>query len=137
MAGGASSNLYLAILRRLSGCSAGELGRMAPLHTACKKGDAAGVRAALAAGADVNVKDSGGNAPLVWATYSGSCEVLSLLLQHGADVDVRYKVGWTCAHIAARESALPVLGASPAQAFALLSLDCRGVGLCRSGLEAH
>jgi hypothetical protein len=31
---------------------------MAPLHTASKKGDLAGVRAALAAGADVNGKDS-------------------------------------------------------------------------------
>jgi hypothetical protein len=31
---------------------------MAPLHTASKKGDLDGVRAALAAGADVNGKDS-------------------------------------------------------------------------------
>ena len=31
---------------------------MAPLHTACKKGDLGGVQAALHAGADVNGKDS-------------------------------------------------------------------------------
>jgi len=31
---------------------------MAPIHTACKKGDLAGVQAALSAGADVNAKDS-------------------------------------------------------------------------------
>ena len=33
----------------------------------------------------------GGNAPLIWATYSGNVDVLTLLLQFGADTSVLYK----------------------------------------------
>jgi hypothetical protein len=77
---------------------------MAPLHTACKKADLAGVQAAISAGADVNQKDSGGNAPLVWATYSKSTAAVELLLRTGADPLVRYKMGWTPLHICAKEN---------------------------------
>ena len=76
---------------------------MAPLHTACKRADLAGVQAAISAGADVNQKDSGGNAPLVWATYSGNSQAVELLLRHGADPLVKYKAGWTLLHICAKE----------------------------------
>ena len=76
---------------------------MAPLHTSCKKGDIAGVQAAISAGADVNQKDSGGNAPLVWATYSGNAQAVELLLRHGADPLVKYKAGWSLLHICAKE----------------------------------
>jgi hypothetical protein len=76
---------------------------MAPLHTACKKGDIAGVQAAISAGADVNQLDSGGNAPLVWATYSGNAQAVELLLRHGADPLVKYKAGWSLLHICAKE----------------------------------
>ena len=81
---------------------------MAPIHTACKKGDLAGVQAAMSLGADLNQKDSGGNAPLVWATYSGNAQAVELLLRHGADPLVRYKAGWSMLHICAKEDLLPV-----------------------------
>jgi hypothetical protein len=50
----------------------------------------------------------GGNTPLIWATYSGSLDVIRLLLERGADTQVTYKKGWTPLHIAAREGRLEV-----------------------------
>ena len=50
----------------------------------------------------------GGNTPLIWATYSGSLDVIRFLLERGADTQVTYKKGWTPLHIAAREGRLEV-----------------------------
>lgn len=33
----------------------------------------------------------GGNTPLIWAAYSGSLDVIRLLLERGADTQVTYK----------------------------------------------
>lgn len=64
---------------------------MPPIHSAAKAGDAARVRQALDSGVNVNAKDQGGNTPLIWAAYSGSLEVIKLLLDRGADTQVTYK----------------------------------------------
>ena len=37
------------------------------------------------------VKETGGNTPLIWAAYSGSLDVMRLLLERGADTQVTYK----------------------------------------------
>ncbi len=59
------------------------------LHIACGKGDLEYVREALDEGADVNAKDKVGWTPIQWAVYGCQRDVLDLLLQHGAEVDVR------------------------------------------------
>lgn len=65
--------------------------RMPPIHSAAKAGDASRVRQALDSGISVNSKDQGGNTPLIWAAYSGSLDVIRLLLERGADTQVTYK----------------------------------------------
>src|SRR5690242_8284749 len=51
-----------------------------------KTGQPAKVEAALNAGADVNQQDEQGWTPLNWAAGKGSVEIVSLLLDNGADV---------------------------------------------------
>ena len=37
------------------------------------------------------IGSQGGNTPLIWAAYSGSLDVMRLLLERGADTQVTYK----------------------------------------------
>src|SRR6476660_3853807 len=60
------------------------------LHMAVRAGDLAEVRQALAAGADVNVRDTLGGTPLLDAAWSGNLEITNLLLANGADVNARH-----------------------------------------------
>jgi len=53
------------------------------LLSACKKGDLAGVKAAVEAGANINQLDAGGNAPIATAVFWP--EIVSYLLEKGAD----------------------------------------------------
>jgi len=62
-----------------------------PLHTAAKKGEIAKVRELLKAGASPNVTDAAGWYPLhelAMSVKGGAVEILSLLIEHGAMVDV-------------------------------------------------
>jgi hypothetical protein len=43
------------------------------------------------AGVPVNVKDTGGNTPLHYAAYGGSLELMKVLIEMGADVDIQNK----------------------------------------------
>lgn len=56
------------------------------LIDAVKTGQLAGVEAALNAGADIHQQDEQGWTPLNWAAGRGSVEIVSLLLNRGADV---------------------------------------------------
>jgi ankyrin repeat protein len=59
------------------------------LFEAVRKGDAAGVSAALDKGADVNAKFRYGQTALFKAAERGHTEVAKILLDHGADVKVK------------------------------------------------
>jgi uncharacterized protein len=60
------------------------------LHAAVRAGSVAEIRQALAAGADVNARDSLGGTPLLEAVLSGNLEITGLLLTGGADINARH-----------------------------------------------
>lgn len=66
-----------------------------------KNQDIAGIDAALAAGANVNYKDSEGRAALHYAAASGRVDILDILINGGADVNINDANGMTPVHYAA------------------------------------
>ena len=66
-----------------------------PLHAAVLRSDAPAVAALLAEGADPNVADERGMTPLVWAVYGGYEDIVELLCEGGADVNLRARTGET------------------------------------------
>ena len=72
-----------------------------PLHDAAYRGYADVVKLLLAAGADVNAKDSFGDTPLHAAAINGQADVVKLLLAAGADVNAKGWIGYTPLHHAA------------------------------------
>lgn len=67
----------------------------AHLQSAAARGDVAGARAALQAGAAVQVRDLLGRTPLMLAARSGSHELVRVLLAAGARPADRDRQGWT------------------------------------------
>src|SRR2546425_5407632 len=65
------------------------IGRYTPLHVAAKGGHAAVVRLLVAAKADVGALTTTGATPLHFGGGSGSAETVTILLDNGADVNVR------------------------------------------------
>jgi ankyrin repeat protein len=65
------------------------------LISAIRSGDVSAVKALLAAGADVNARDTVGGRPLHYAVGFGQKAIVDLLLSKGADVDGRAKDGVT------------------------------------------
>ena len=57
----------------------------------------------LAGGADVNVKDDGGDTPLHAGAYEGDKDVAALLLARGADINAKDKKGATPLHLMASQ----------------------------------
>ncbi len=65
-------------------------------------GDFTSVKQALVSGIDANTKDlQSGSTLLALAALMGHTEIVSLFLDHGADVDIRSKDGGTALHAAA------------------------------------
>jgi len=58
------------------------------LHLAAWRGDAAKVKALIAAGADLDARDAHGRTPLQVATYARQREVITLLAKAGAKLDL-------------------------------------------------
>ena len=72
------------------------------LSIAAFTGDLAAMKQALADGADPNTKDpQSGSTLLATAALMGHTEVVALLLEHGADVNVKSRDGGTALHAAA------------------------------------
>ena len=62
-----------------------------PLLRAIKQVDVATVKALLAKGTDVNVKDKDGKTALMSASNKGHTEIVEMLLAKGADVNLKNK----------------------------------------------
>ncbi len=59
--------------------------KLTPLHVAARSKNIAGSELLVAAGADVNAKDTYDATPLHWAVINNSPEIVKLLLEKGAD----------------------------------------------------
>ena len=64
------------------------------IHKAANTGNIEAVKQHLAAGTDVNAKDSNGMTPLHHAAYQGHIHVVELLIDNGADVNAKDDGGW-------------------------------------------
>ena len=81
-----------------------------PLADAAMKGDAAGVRALLASGADVNAARGDGMTALHWAAETGNAEIAEILVSAGAILEVTTRLGaYTPLHVAGRKGAAGVI----------------------------
>jgi ankyrin repeat protein len=76
-----------------------------PLTQAVTSGDASEVSALLANGADVNERTGGGQTPLILATIFGHTHLISLLLDAGADPQLRDNLGLNAVDWAQRRGA--------------------------------
>lgn len=72
------------------------------IHTAIVSGNIETVKQHLAAGTDINTKDPyGGSSPLISACIFGKADIARLLIDGGADLNVRNNDGSTALHSAA------------------------------------
>ncbi len=84
----------------------------APVADAVMRGDTAGVRAMLRAGADVNAAQGDGMTPLHWAAMKGQAEIASILLYAGGSHAATTRLGgYTPLHLAARAGSAPIVDA--------------------------
>ncbi len=63
----------------------------------------------LEVGADVNAKDIGGYTALMWAAGLGHIDTVKLILDHGADVNVRNNYKNTALALAEKEEVVNLL----------------------------
>ncbi|MGH9840969.1 MAG: ankyrin repeat domain-containing protein [Blastocatellia bacterium] len=84
-----SIQLLLCLCAVAAAASAQTAGLNDELLAAARKSDAASVKSLLAKGADVNAKSPYGATPLFFACDRGSVEVVKILLDAGADPNVR------------------------------------------------
>lgn len=72
------------------------------IHTAVLRGDSVAVKQHLAAGTDINTRDVyGGSSPLISACLFGKSAIAQLLIDAGADINLRNNDGSTALHTAA------------------------------------
>lgn len=93
--------LLVALSVVLTGCMSTSEGTDTSLIYAAWDGNVAEVKALIAAGVDLEVKDSEGSTALLIASYSGHTETVEVLLEAGADVKVKDNDGntalsWAC-----------------------------------------
>lgn len=81
-----------------------------PLTQAVTSGDAGAVKAVLANGADVNERTGGGQTPLILATIFGHTHLIPLLLDAGADPQLRDNLGLNAIDWAQRRGATEAIG---------------------------
>jgi len=81
------------------------------IHEAIEEDEFVAFRQHLAAGTDVNLKDSRwGNTPLIHASYHGRQKMIDRLVKRGADLDAQSNNGWTALHVAVGQEHLEVVG---------------------------
>jgi len=71
------------------------------IHLAARVGDLAKVRSLIEAGANVDVRDKGGQTPLFPAVLTDNIDVAQFMIAKGADVNATDKTGQTALHGAA------------------------------------
>ena len=77
----------------LTGQTPSELVAGSNLRDAAKKGDAAEVRRLLAEGCDINLTDTDGWTPLMYAAHRGQLHICKLLVNNGANIHSTAKLG--------------------------------------------
>jgi Ankyrin repeats (3 copies) len=90
------------LLALLAGSAGGRDTARLSLGEASRVGDAAQVKALIAAGANLNARDAQGRTPLLQAADAGRGSIVTLLLKAGADVDASDSNGLTPLIAAAR-----------------------------------
>lgn len=73
---------------------------LTPLIEAAMRGDVENLEASIAAGADVNARDSGGSTALHWAAFHGHPEAVKTLIAKRADVNAKNNSGATAVRAA-------------------------------------
>ena len=106
---------FIATLILGAGCCSSKPTPVAPpvvsIHEAIEADEFAAFNQHLAAGTDVNLKDSRwGNTPLIHASYHGRQKMIDRLVRRGADLDAQSNNGWTALHVAVGQEHLEVVG---------------------------
>lgn len=81
------------------------------LFDACQDHDLNRVKAALAAGADVNARDAQGQTPLHFSAMQGKTETVKVLLDHRADPTIADAFDRTSESMAAEHGSLAMVSA--------------------------
>jgi uncharacterized protein len=82
-----------------------------PLIAAARGGDAAGVRAAVTAGADVNARQPDGATALHWAAHLDDLQIAALLIRAGARAGAADDTGTTPLYLACTNRSAAMVGA--------------------------
>ena len=98
------------------------------IHEAAEKGNIKIVNQHLAAGTDVNLENDayGGSTPLHVAAYYGRKEIAELLIDEGADVNVKIDEGWTPIHEAANGGNKEITGFLISEGADVNAIDAAG-----------
>lgn len=80
-----------------------------PLHEAISAGQGAAARFLLARGAKVDAQCSGGDTPLHWAVLNDRADLVELLLDHGAQVNLANKYGEVALLMTVQRNELPAI----------------------------
>jgi ankyrin repeat protein len=85
----------------------------ANLFDAVRGGDIEAIKAALNAGAEVNIRDAQGRTPLLFAAAAGRQDIVNLLLEKGADPNIADNAGRTALHLVLAGEAVEKLPEAP------------------------
>lgn len=90
-------------------CLAASFSVAGPLQEAAKSGDLVLLRQALAETTNLSEADEAGDPALILASLAGHADAVELILEKGADIEVRNKGGLTALHAAAYAGKLDVV----------------------------
>lgn len=77
-----------------------EASTMDPLHAYARDGDIESIAKLLDQGSNINVKDSDGRTPLIWAVDRGNLRAVEILVAKGAEIYAKDLEGQTALHYA-------------------------------------